>query len=107
MAMLAHHQGLVRGSEPTPEAGITVMDRGLGGRRGDTTRCSQRRAMTPYFEYQPSWRDPESMEDEEAPVDVDLGAPPELGLEVDHFLQGSAKSLEEEDRKAPSPEHPG
>ena len=57
---------------------------------------------TPYFEYQPPWRDLESMENKETPVDFDLGVPPQLGPEVIHFLQGSAKSLEEEDKKAPS-----
>ena len=58
----------------------------------------------PYFEYQPPWRDLESVEDKETPVDFDLGAPPQLGLEVNCFLQGSAKSSVEEDKKAPSPE---
>ena len=36
----------------------------------------------------------------------DLGSPLELEPEVDHFLQGSAKSSEEEDKEAPSPESP-
>ena len=46
----------------------------------------------PYFEYQPPWRDPESIEDEETPVDFDLGALPELGPEVNCFLQGWPKA---------------
>ena len=58
----------------------------------------------PYFEYHPSWRGPESKEDEEAPVDFDLEALLELGPEVDCFLQGPAESSEEEDRRMPSPE---
>ena len=33
-----------------------------------------------------------------------LEAPPELGPEVDHFLQGPAKSSEEENRRMPTPE---
>ena len=39
-------------------------------------------------------------------MDFDLEALPELGLEVNHFLQGPAKGTEEEDRKTPSPEPP-
>ena len=57
-----------------------------------------------YFEYHPPWRGPESKEKEEAPVDFDLEAPPELGPEVDHFLQGPAKSLEDENRRTSFPE---
>ena len=58
----------------------------------------------PYFEYHPPWRSLDSKEDEEAPMDFNLEAPLELGLEVDCFLWGPAKSLEEEDRKTPYPE---
>ena len=58
----------------------------------------------PYFEYHPPWRGLESEENEEAPEDFDLEALLELGLEVDHFFQGPAESLEEEDRKTTSPE---
>ena len=59
----------------------------------------------PYFKYHPPWRDPESKENKEAPVDFDLEALPELGPEVDCFLQGPGKSLEE-DRRTSSPETP-
>ena len=62
-----------------------------------------------FFEYSPPWRGPESWEVEEAkpaPLDFDLEAPLELGPEVDHFLQESAGSLEEEDKKRSSPEPP-
>ena len=45
-------------------------------------------------------------EEEVATEDLDLGEPPELVPEVTYFLQGSAKSLGEEDVKAPSPEPP-
>ena len=38
-------------------------------------------------------------------MDFNLEAPLELGLEVNHFLQGPAESLEE-DRRSPSPEPP-
>ena len=58
----------------------------------------------PYFEYHPLWRRPESEGDKEAPVDFNLEALLELGLEVDCFLWGPAKSSEEEDRKTSSPE---
>ena len=60
----------------------------------------------PYFEYHPPWRGPTSEEEEEALLDFDLEAPPELGLEVNCFLQGLAESLEEEDRRTSSPEPP-
>ena len=60
----------------------------------------------PYFEYSPPWRGPESEEDEEALLDFDLEVPLELGPEVDHFLQGLADTLGEEDRKRSSPEPP-
>ena len=39
-------------------------------------------------------------------MDFNLEALPELGLEVDCFLQGPAKSLEEEDKRMSSPEPP-
>ena len=39
-------------------------------------------------------------------MDFDLEALPELGPEVNCFLWGPAKSLEEEDRKTSSPEPP-
>ena len=39
-------------------------------------------------------------------MDFDLEALPELGLEVDCFLQGLAKSSEEEVRRTSSPEPP-
>ena len=58
----------------------------------------------PFFEYSPPWRGPESGEDEEALLDFDLEALPELGPEVDHFLQELAGSSEEEDRMRSSPE---
>ena len=58
----------------------------------------------PYFEYHTPWRGPESEEDKEAPMDFDLEALLELGPEVDCFLWGPAKSLEEEDRRTSSPE---
>ena len=57
----------------------------------------------PYFEYHPPWRGLESGEDEEAPLDFNLEAAPELGPEVNCFLWGPAKSSEEEDRKMSSP----
>ena len=50
------------------------------------------------------WRCPESKEDEKAPMNSNLEALPELGLEIDCFLQGPSKSLGEEDRRMPSPE---
>ena len=60
----------------------------------------------PYFKYHPPWRGPASEEDEEALLDFNLEALPELGPEVDHFLQGPAESLGEEDRRTSSPEPP-
>ena len=41
-----------------------------------------------------------------ATEDPDLEEPLELGLEVTCFLRGLAENLEEEDKKAPSPEPP-
>ena len=58
----------------------------------------------PYFEYHLPWRCSGSQEDEEAPMDSDLEAPPELGPEVNCFLQGLSKSSGEEDRGMSSPE---
>ena len=55
------------------------------------------KSHAPYFKYHPPWRGTESEEDEEAPMDFNLEALPELGLEIDHFLQRPAKSLGEED----------
>ena len=56
-----------------------------------------------YFEYHPSQRSSESKGDMGATEDLNL-EPPELGPEVTCFLQGSAKSLEEEKVKVPFPE---
>ena len=61
---------------------------------------------TPYFEYHPPWRGLESKENEEAPMDFNLEALLELGPEVNHFLQGPAKSSEEEDRRTSSQKPP-
>ena len=58
-----------------------------------------------YFEYHPPWGSLESKEDEEVPMDFDLEALPELGLEVNCFLWRPAESLEK-DRKASSTEPP-
>ena len=63
----------------------------------------------PFFEHSPPWRGPGSGEDEEAKLallDFDLEALPELGLEVDCFLQELAGSSEEEDGNRSSPEPP-
>ena len=56
-----------------------------------------------YFEYHPSQRGSESEGNEEAPKDFTLDDPPELGPEVDCFLQGPVESSEEENMKMPSP----
>ena len=58
----------------------------------------------PYFEYHPPWRGWESKENKEDTMDFGLEALLELGPEVDCFLQGLAKSSEEEDRRTSSPE---
>ena len=60
----------------------------------------------PYFKYNPPLRSLEPEGEEAATEDVNLGEPPELELEVTYFLQGLAKSLREENVKAPSPEPP-
>ena len=55
----------------------------------------------PFFKYSPPWWSPGSGEDEKAklsPLDFDLEPPPELGPEVNGFLQELAGSLEEDDR---------
>ena len=62
-----------------------------------------------FFEYSPPWRGPrsgEDKEDESALLDFDLEAPPELGPEINPFLQELAGSSEEEDRNRSSPEPP-
>ena len=55
----------------------------------------------PYIEYHPSQRSLECEGDAVAAEDLNLEELPELGPEVTCFLQGSAKSLEEEKVKAP------
>ena len=60
----------------------------------------------PYFEYHPSWRSLESGGEAAATEDLNLEEPPELGPEVTCFLQGSVKSLGEENVKVPSPKPP-
>ena len=60
----------------------------------------------PYFEYHPSQRGSESKGDAEATEDFNLEGPLELGPEVTCFLQGPAKSSEEENVKVPSPKPP-
>ena len=76
--------------------------------RGWKRRCHQvwpEESHDPYFKYHPPWRGPESKENEKTPVDFNLEVPLELGPEVDCFLQGLAKSLEEDGRMS-SPESP-
>ena len=60
----------------------------------------------PYFKYHPSQRGSESKGDAEATEDLNLEDPLELGPEVTCFLQGPAKSSEEENVKMPSPKPP-
>ena len=60
----------------------------------------------PYFEHHPSQRSLESRGEAAATEDPNLEELLELGLEVICFLQGSAKSLGEENMKAPSSEPP-
>ena len=63
----------------------------------------------PFVEHSSPWRGPGSGEDEEAELavlDFDLEAPLELGPEVNHFLQETAGSSEEEGKKRSSPEPP-
>ena len=59
-----------------------------------------------YFEYHPSWRSSESWGEVVATEDPNLEELLELGPEVTCFLRGSAESLEEENKRAPSPEPP-
>ena len=73
--------------------------------RGQKRMCHQvqlEESHAPYFEYHPPWMGLESKENEEDPMDFNLGALPELGPEVDCFLQVLAESSEEE-RRMPSP----
>ena len=77
--------------------------------RGWKRRCHQvwpEDCRASYFEYHPSQRSSESKGDVAATEDLNLEELPELGPEVTCFLQGSAKSLEEENMKVPSPEPP-
>ena len=63
----------------------------------------------PFFKYSPPWRGLKSEEDKGAKpalLDFNLEALPELGPEVNCFLQELVGSSEEEDRKKSSPEPP-
>ena len=60
---------------------------------------------TPYFEYSPPWRGPDSEEDEEALLDLDLEALLELGPEADHFVQEPAGSSRKRIGRGP-PQNP-
>ena len=77
--------------------------------RGWKRRCHQVQledCCAPYFEYHPSQKSLESEGEVAATEDVNLEELPELGPEVTCFLQGSAKSLGEENVKVSSPEPP-
>ena len=77
--------------------------------RGQKRRCCQVQledCHAPYFECHPSPRSSEHGGEAAATEDPDLKELLELGLEVTSFLQGSAKSLGEENMKVPSPEPP-
>ena len=77
--------------------------------RGQKSRCCQMQPEdwhAPYFKYHPPQRNSESGGEEAATKDPNLEEPLELGLEVTCFLQGSVKSLGEENMRAPSPEPP-
>ena len=92
---------------PIPGVGIAA-EEDLRDGTGGTTGCSWR-SPVPFFKYSPPQRGSGSGEDEEAKpalLEFDLEALPELGPEVDHFLQELAGSFEEEDRNRSSPEPP-
>ena len=78
--------------------------------QGQNKRCCRvwpEESPVPFFEYSPPWLGPGSGEDEEAKpplLDFDLEPLPELGPEVNGFLQEPADSLEEDDRNRSFPE---
>ena len=77
--------------------------------RGQKRRCCQVQPEDchgPYFVYHPSQKSSESKGEVVTPEDLNLEELPELGPEVTCFLQGSAKSLGEENMKVPSPKPP-
>ena len=59
-----------------------------------------------YFKINPPLRSFEPGEEEVATENLNLGEPLELVPEVTYFLQGSAKSLREENVMTPSPKPP-
>ena len=77
---------------------------------GWNRRCHQvwlEEGPAPFFQYSPPWRGPGSEEEAKLPLlDVNLEDLPELGPEVDCFLQELVGSLEEENRDKSSPEPP-
>ena len=60
----------------------------------------------PLLQIPPSRRNPESNREAVATGDPNLEEPLELGPEITCFLRGSAKNLEKEEEKAPSPKPP-
>ena len=103
---LVHHPRLAR--HPCPLQSWDCHRRRSWGWNRRCCRVWPEEGPGPFFKYSPPQRGSGSGEDEEAEpplLDFDLEAPLELGPEVDHFLQESAGSLEEEDRNRSSPEH--
>ena len=85
---------------PAPTLGVVTAGEDPGDEAGGATGLGWR-------EYSPPWWGPGFGEDEEAELpflDFNLEPPPELGPEVDHFLQELAGSSEEDDRNRSSPE---
>ena len=99
-------------SQPDVHANSRSYDHQRRRSQGQSRRCcrvSLEERPAPFFEYSPPWWGPESGEDggAELPLlDFDLEPLPELGPEVNHFLQELAGSSEEDDGTRSSPESP-
>ena len=61
----------------------------ISGMEQEALPSAARGEPCPYLEYNPPWRGPASEEDEEALLDFDLEALPELGPEVDCLPPGA------------------
>ena len=90
-----------------PLSGLWLPKKKIPGTKQEVLQGLPEESPAPFFQDSPPQWDPGSEEDEEAKLpllDFDLELPPELGPEVNHFLQEPTGSSEEEDRNRSSPE---
>ena len=95
---------------PTPIPGVaTARGEGPGGRVGGATGLILEESPIHSPTHSPPWWGLETSEDEEAELpflEFDLEPPPELGPDVDHFLQELASKSREDGEHDSSPEPP-